>query len=243
MKSPPGRWAPIACILAATAILCFPLLRWGLPRGHDSIVHIQWYFCFSQQFWQRDLFPRWLASMNAGLGSPSMFVYGPLPYYAASLLHPLLAGSATPANLELGVAVWLATAFSGIAAYLWLQTMAGRLGALAGALAYLIVPYHLSIDLYTRATVPELWAFAWMPLILYFTARAIQTTAKSSIAGLAVSYGLLIATHLVATVLFTPVLLVYAAFLPRPGSRNSAFTRVALGIALGMGLAAAYVLP
>jgi hypothetical protein len=234
---------PITCLFAATTILCFPILRWGLPRGNDSIEHIQWYFCFSQQFWRGDLFPRWLASMNAGLGSPSMFVYGPLPYYAASLLHPLLANAANPANLELGVTVWLATAFSGVAAYLWLRLMAGQLAALAGALAYLIVPYHLNIDLYTRAAVPELWAFAWMPLILYFATGAIQTPAKSTLVGLAVSYALLISTHLVATLLFTPLLVAYAVFVAQPGLRMAALTRCALGMALGLGLSAVYALP
>jgi len=245
MKSAATRFLPIVWILAATVILGYPVLRWGLPRGHDSIVHVQWYACFSKQFWQGDLFPRWLASMNAGLGSPSLFVYGPLPYYATSLLEPLvrLWPSSSPENLDLGVSVWIVTAVSGLCAYLWLRTMVTVNAAVAGALVYLIVPYHLSIDLYTRAAVPELWSFAWMPLTLYFAGKVIRTPAKSSMAGLAIAYALLVCTHLVATVLFTPVLLGYAIVVTEAGNPSLALRRFAVAMALGIGLSAVYTLP
>ena len=36
------------------------------------------------QLWSGELYPRWLLGMNSGFGSPTFFVYGPLPYYAAA---------------------------------------------------------------------------------------------------------------------------------------------------------------
>src|SRR6476661_4413720 len=116
--------APILLILLASLAVSYPVLRFGmLPRGHDSIEHLQWYSCFASQLWSGELFPRWLERMNAGLGSPSFFVYAPLPYYIASLFRPVsrVLSVASPENFEMGLAVWMAVTLSGLFAYMWLR--------------------------------------------------------------------------------------------------------------------------
>jgi hypothetical protein len=237
---------PVAFILAITVIFGYPvLLHRMLPPGHDSIEHMQWYACFANQLWQGELFPRWLENMNAGLGSPSLFVYAPLPYYLAALLRPVswLLSTVDRENFELGVSVWIAFALSGLGSYLWLGSLVTKRAATIGTVVYLLAPYHLSIDLYTRGAVPELWSFAWIPLALHFATDVIRTYSKSAMAGLIITYALLILTHLFTTLLFTPVLVGYAILLMKDEGRLPALQRFAISLLVGIGLSAAYLLP
>lgn len=233
-------------LLIAGAGLAFawPLLRHGLPYGHDTVQHVCWYQCFADQFWSGDLYPRWLMKANDGLGSPIFFVYGPLPYIITSLLRPLavaLWGGGNPV-VELGLSAALALVASGLAAYAWLRRATTPAMGLAGALLYLLVPYHVAIDLYVRGALAEFWAFVWMPLALYFTHRLVEGR-RSALAGWAVAYALLILTHVFTALIFTPVPLLYAVVLSWGNRPARALRRVAAAMALGLGLSALYLLP
>src|SRR5258708_25266684 len=83
-----NRWLPPAIILAASLILTYPLLQHGLPYAHDSEEHLERYVNFVSQISQGELYPRWLANFNGGLGSPVMFVYAPFAYYVPAVLRP-----------------------------------------------------------------------------------------------------------------------------------------------------------
>jgi len=179
--------------------------------------------------------------MNSGLGSPDLFVYGPLPYYAAALFRIFGLGPAR----ELGISIWVALCLSGLAAYVWLRdVVAGRTAPTVTAVLYMVIPYHLKTDLYTRSALAEFWAFVWMPLILYFMRRLIRERTASALAGLAVSYTFLLATHLFTALLFSPIVLLYAGFYAQEwDGRFKSLTRVGFGLVLGTGLCAAYLLP
>lgn len=70
----------ILLVVACAVVLGFPLLRYGpLTDGHDTHEHLNFIKNFSAQFWHGDLYPRWLMDMNKGLGSPSFFVFPPVP--------------------------------------------------------------------------------------------------------------------------------------------------------------------
>ena len=238
--------APILLILAVSLAVGYPVLRFGmLPRGHDSIEHLQWYSCFADQLWSGDLFPRWLERMNAGLGSPSFFVYAPLPYYIASMFRPIsrVFSVASPESFEMGVSVWIAVALSGLFAYMWLRQVTSRNAAVFGSLVYLLAPYHLSIDLYARGAVPELWSFVWIPLALYCASRALATDSSLMTAGLAVAYALLIITHIFTALIFTPVLIGYGLHVAVSTGRSRQIVMLGLALVFGVALSAFYLFP
>lgn len=240
------RWMPCAIILVFSLVLSIPLFRDGLPYGHDTEEHLERYVCFAGQIAHGELYPRWLEKANGGLGSPVMFVYAPLAYYVPAVLRPVLnfRQDGSTESRELGVSLWLAMAISGLTAFLWLRTFVNNVWATtAGALLYLLLPYHFEIDLYTRAAVSEVWAFAWMPLILYFGCMTIRNRSLLSAIGLAVSYALLIYTHLLTTLIFTPVLLGAAFVWAKKGAYRAALLRIVLALGLGAGLSSAYLLP
>src|SRR5450755_3430262 len=82
---------PVDVLLVAVAaiLLTLPVLLHGpMVGGHDTCEHLNFTEHFTEQFWSCDLYPRWLLRMNHGLGSPSFFVFPPLPAFTDALLHP-----------------------------------------------------------------------------------------------------------------------------------------------------------
>lgn len=230
---------PLLFILAVSLVLGLPMLLYGpLVDGHDYYEHLNFTRHFSEQFWSGDLYPRWLVDMNHGLGSPSYFVFPPLPAYVATLLQPL-------ARLlhfnAFNVATFLPLLGSGICAFLWLQAMVGEKVAAACAAVYMLMPYHLAIDFYRRCAIPECWAFMWMPLVLYLTNRVIAGK-RRAVAGLAIAVALMIFSHLVTLAMFFPIPLAVAILQSRRGQRLRSVIRVGAAMALGAGVSAAYLL-
>jgi hypothetical protein len=230
---------PIVFIFVVSLALGLPMLLYGpLVDGHDFSEHLNFTKHFSEQFWSGDFYPRWLADMNHGLGSPSYFIFPPLPAYVATLLQPL-------ANVLHFNAFNVATFFplfgSGICAFLWLHTTVSRKIAAACSALYMLMPYHLAIDFYRRCAIPECWAFMWMPLVLYFTNRVIAGKQRA-IAGLAVAYALMIFSHLVTVAMFFPIPLALTMLQSRREQRLRSAIRVGAAMALGAGISAVYLL-
>ena len=85
---------------------------------HNLIpYHLKWSKHFVEQFWQGDVYPRWLINMNDGLGSPTFFFYAPIPYYFSSLFHPLFPND-TSGWFQLSLSTSLAMVASGITAFI-----------------------------------------------------------------------------------------------------------------------------
>lgn len=233
---------PVLLIVAVALLAGIPVLRFGIPLGHDAAEHLSWYQCFIAQLGAGELYPRWLQGMNGGLGSPDLFVYSPLPYYAAAVFHPFIGRGRE--IYDLGFSIAGAIIAAGLAAYFWFRQLAPeRLIPALGALVYLGIPYYLKTDLYPRVALAEFWAFAWMPIILGFTHLTVRSRSRAAMAGLAAGWGLLFATHLFTTLLFLPVGLIYAFWLADPGQRLGSFFRACGGMLLGAALAAVYLLP
>lgn len=236
-------------ILMVGLVLGLPVLIGGFPRlGDDGATHGVWSRYFVTQWQQGEWYPRWLSGMNHGQGSAAFFYYSPVPYWATSLLSFSPVGDAYPWD-AMGRSMALALILSGFTAYLWLQGVTSRKAALAGSLIYMVLPYHLAIDLYARSAIGEFWAFAWMPLILYcisgIATRARTLSVGVFVAGLAVSYALLAMTHLPTTLLMTPVAIAYTLWGIEIDKRNRllATALIAGGLLLGVGLAMIFLMP
>ncbi len=232
----------LSLVICAGLIAVLPVLFGGLPFfSHDGAVHAVWYSNFARQFWAGEFYPRWLAGMNEGLGSPTFFYYPPLAYY---LTVPFYFLSKTDASgwRQLGFAASIAQIASGVCAYLWLKNIAQRHAAAIAAAIYVWMPYHLAFDLYRRAALAEIWTFVWLPLVLHFTHK-ICAERKNAFLGFAVCYALLVMTHLPITLIFSPLPLSYALFLSKKQSRIKNLFFVAGAMLLGTGLSAVYLLP
>jgi hypothetical protein len=234
---------PILFISAAGLIFTIPVVIYGIPFLSDDGVthHALWYTHFSAQFWAGDPYPRWLMGMNEGLGSPVFYYYPPVPFFLTSLLRPFFPGDLHGWH-QLGLSASLALIASGFCAYLWLKDLTGRNSALVAAVLYMATPYHLAADLYIRGSFAEYWAFVWMPVILFFTNKIVNAN-KLAVAGLAVSYALLVMTHLPTTLIFSPIPVCYALYVSGRVQKLRVTGKVLAGLALGMGLSAVFLWP
>lgn len=231
-----------AVLILAVAALCLSLPMFVLgpmPAGHDNLQHINFGKYFAQQFWHGDLYPRWLLNMNHGLGSPSLFVYPPLPSYVYALLLPVTSVLHIDA---FAAGEFLCLLVSGLSAFLWIGTMANARISLVVATLYMMLPYHLTVDFYRRGALAECWALAWLPLVLYFVTRVVGNK-RDAAAGLAVAYALLIVSHLISVLIASALPMLLAVVLANRGRKMQDFFKVLGGLALGTAISAAYLLP
>jgi len=231
----------VLMILVACAITA-PAIVYGIFGAHDLVAyHLRWSKHFGEQLWHGDLYPRWLIDMNGGFGSPTFFTYGPAAYYATALLWPLF--KTDPLGwYQVGASAAAAVVLSGLTFNLWARDIVSARAALIGALIYMTLPYHVAVDLYTRFAFGELWAFVWIPLILFFARRMIRAE-RMPLVGFALSLAMLLMTHIIAFVMFAPVAVSYGPFVAGGTERVRTFARTIGGIVLAVGLGAIYWIP
>jgi hypothetical protein len=236
-------WVHVCLLLALAFVLSWPVWFHGAPDlAHDTPEHAVCVRNFAKQFWQGDLYPRWLSDSNAGLGSPFLFFYPPLPSYVAALVWPMVHDH-DPYGTKLdGLTLGIGMLLSGVAAYVWLRSFAGAKSALAGAAVYVLAPYHVAIDLYTRAGLPEFWIFVWLPLVLRAAGGIVQKE-RWALPSLAVTYALAIFSHPTIAMVFGAVVCVYAIVFAEPVRRIRSAVMTAGGLALGVGLSATLLAP
>ena len=229
-------------ILAIAALLCLPCLLAGIPPGYDSPTHVSYQYHFNQQFWNGELYPRWLVHANKGYGSPTFFIQYPLPYFGTALLR--VAGLFRPSThreaRELGVFCFFVVLAAGFAGRFWFCKRFSTVASTLAAIAYMALPYVLA-SLYTRTAIGELAAFVWMPLI-FATCDSLEPKVVG-ILGLLVA--LLIVSNLLIACLFVPATILYSLGAGTLTSRSVA-RRIAIlfaGLVLGAGVGAVYLMP
>lgn len=231
----------LGVIAGAGIVLTLPVLILGIPFfSDDGVMHAMWYAHFSEQLSSGNIYPRWLINMNAGLGSPVFFYYPPVPFFITSLLRPFFANDPQGWH-QVGVSCSMALVASGIAVYFWLKEITDEISALVAAVLYMSMPYHLA-EIYVRGALAELWAFVWMPLVLFFINRIVAGRNLAGV-GLAVCYALLIMTHLPTTLIFSIVPVGYAFFTANKESRMKTVVVTLASLLIGIGLSAVYLLP
>jgi len=234
---------PIGTIVLAGLLLSYPLLVWGFPPAPDMAEHIPWFRSFSAQFHSGEWYPRWLRHTNSGLGSPSLFVYAPLPYWLASLFESVLPAM-NVANRDirlLGLFSALLLIVSGLSSYLWVSGFASRRGAVVAAIVYMLLPTTL-MDFYYFGNLPTHTAYALMPVALYFAHRIIKGQSWG-LPGFSLAVAALALTHLWTTAIFFVVPPAWALFTAKSNIRLSAFFKICIGYGTGFCISAIYLLP
>ncbi len=158
------------------------------------------------------------------------------------LFWPLVAARDPYGYMISGFSAVLATLLSGLTAYAWIRTLTTARAAVVGAVVYMVVPYHVAIDLYNRGAAAEYWLFVWLPLVMMYAQRIVGNVPYSAV-WLAVTYALCAYSHGTVAAVFAAVPITYVVLFSQPGSRIRQIVLAGLGIAGGIGLAAVYLLP
>jgi hypothetical protein len=234
-----------------------PLMQPGYFWGaHDARSSVYFLFEFNKSIGDGILWPRWGPDWGFGYGYPFWNIYGPLAYFVGEGLY-LLGFDYVPA---VKIVFALSVLGSAAAMYLFVRRLLGRPAGLVAGLVYVYVPYHL-FDLYVRAALSESFGFIFIPLVFWGFFELVDRPRLNAFIGTGLAYAGLMLTSNLLGLLLTPTLGLFVAILMllrlkdgklEAGGRKlvTAFRRLirlgaapALGLALGIGLSAIFVLP
>lgn len=238
------RLIPYILVLLLSLPTVFNLMRPGYFPMHDDLQSIRVYG-MTQCIEQGQIPCRWVADMGYGYGYPQFNFYGPLPYYVMSLFNYF--GVGVFDSVKIGFA--LSLLLGNLAMFALAQSLFGNVySALLATLVYAYAPYRAS-DLYSRGAMGESWAFVFMPMILLGIKKLTDKQNWKNLVFTGLGFALLMATHNITTLIFTPVALIWGGvlFLRHHGKLLdniiSAFKWLLGSVAWGTLLSAFFVFP
>lgn len=203
-------WMWMIVLFGVALLPLINLTSSGLPITHDGQDHVARIANFYASLTEGILIPRWAAKLNWGYGHPILMFLYPFPSYVASLFH--LIGFSFVDSTKLVFAVGFIASF--FAMYLWAASSWGRAAGVLAAVLYTFAPYRF-IDLYVRGAIGEHVAFIFPPLICYGLFRLSRQTkvTASTWVWISVSCALLILSHNALSLMFLPLIALYALYL------------------------------
>lgn len=236
----PAFWTA-AAVLAAV-MLTLGMAALGTTSGHSGGINLSWFAQYRDVLLGGAL-PRHLPQMWAGLGGLDFFFYGHVPYFTASLVSLACGDCADSTVFAAGSGIGYGLSL--LTFHAFARRFVGPAAALAGALVYALLPYHLGVDWIWRQAAAEAFSYAFMPLV----ARGIDIALRDrrSASSLAIAVALQLATHLPTAVLavhvFGATVIVWMLAVRRPARIAGALARLTGLSAVGAMLAAPFWLP
>ena len=238
----------LVVVFLFAALVMLPILFYGVPFGYDLPHHYQCALTYRDAILAGDFYPSWTTLRNLGFGSMELRLYPPVSHYVLALFS-LLTG-------EWFLATWLTFTFWWIVGsagvYLWArEVFPAPATAVVAAIVYAVMPYRLN-QAYLVFFYGELAGTAIVPFCFAFLARILrerETTNQClsqkenrlvslNVVGLAVSYALLILTHLPLTLIVSLALAIYFLVSLRFDLKASLIASARFAIAVLLGLAA-----
>ena len=180
----------------------------GLFKGHDTLLHVARASSFFQSLSEGNLIPRWGGNLNLGYGHPSLMFYYPAPSYLAALLHVVGFSFVDCIKIIFGLG-YMTSIF---AMYIWSKEAWGNRAGFIAAILYGFAPYRF-VDLYIRGALGEHLTFLLMPLILLGLLKHARDSSFRWLCFTGLFVGVLILTHNVVSIMFLPILALYALYL------------------------------
>lgn len=222
------------CLIAVTPWLTRP----GLPAGTDAEIHVPRVAEFARILADGVLYPRWAPDFYLGYGYPLFNFYAPLVYYLAQPFYLF-----TSAAGAVKMVFILGALLAGLGMYAFARRSLGRTAGIVAAAAFLCAPYLVLIDPFVRLDLPEYFAVACMPWVLWGFDRLLEGGPRAGVAVAALPLAALALTHNVMLMLFTPLLVAYLLLRLILARERSAWARVVGAGALAVGLSAVFWLP
>ena len=181
---------------------------------------------------------RWVPDLGYGYGYPLFIYYPPLAYYLMEIFH--LVGFSFLDSIK--IEFILTFIFSGLAMFLLSRSLWGDFGGLVAAVFYVYAPYRAT-DVYSRGAVGEFTALVFLPLIFWAILEFVRQKKTKYLIFLALSYGGLLLTHNITSLIFTPVVVLWGLFLLWYYQAWKLLPKLLGGAILGVGLAGFFILP
>jgi len=219
--------------------LVYPALTYPIEeRTVDAAAfHIYRGIVFSAARADGWLYPRWVQTINGGLGGPLFSFYSPLVYGLMDALHAL--GLAHALGWRVLVAAALVAVAAGtyqLALALFKRSDVALLAAVSGS----YTPYLVQ-EFFRRGS-PQGLAIALYPWVLWLLLRLAERPSGGRLAAVGLLWAALILLHNVAALIFLPFLGLFLIYLAWRAGRQALGLGL-LAITAGSLVAAFYVLP
>lgn len=116
---------------------------------------------------------RWVSDLGYGFGYPLFNFYGPLPYYIGGIFKIIGFDAIAGAKAMIIIGILLSV----VTMYIFISSLAGNIAGVIISILYLYAPYH-AVNVYVRGAIGELYAYAFLPLIVYGFYKIIQKKEK-----------------------------------------------------------------
>lgn len=230
-------WFLIVVVIGLAPL--YPLLHPGMFEGHDSQDHVARIANFYANLQEGIIIPRWAENLNWGYGHPILMFLYPLPSYTAALFHAIGFSLIDATKIVFGLGFFL----SGLTMYLWIRKLWGREAGAVAAILYLLAPYRF-VDLYVRGAIGENFFFIWPPLILYCYHQLIKTRSMRYLIFGSLAMGCMILSHNALSIIYLPLMGVYAVLLILTSSRKITTTLLSAAMTmLGFAVSAFFWIP
>lgn len=199
-----------------------------LPHTHDGLVHLPRIAAYFKALGDSQIPVRWAGDLNYGYGMPLFnFIYQ-LPYFIASVFLFLGTNLATSFKLTLA----LSYVSSGIFMYAFSQAFfKDKYKAFLVTIFYQFAPFRL-VELLIRGSFGEVYAYAFLPLVLFGLVRRNFTLTS-------VAAALLVLSHNSVSLLFFAVVVIFALFFVE----KRFWPKSGLSLICGLSLSAFYWVP
>lgn len=221
--------------LTLTLMLLWPMVIAPYFSHHDDMQATRLYE-MHQCFKDFQLPCRWVPDLGGEYGYPLYNYYAPLAYYYGEIWY-LITG-----NLILSAKIMFSTAFIGGYVFMYLlgRKLWGERGGVLSGVFFSYAPYHASL-LYVRGAMGELWGIMFFPIIFWAMLKLKEKPDLKSSAILALTIAGLAVAHNLSTMLFLPILVLFALIV---GFKKKKFLCLAIvALLLGLSLSAFYILP
>ncbi len=206
-----------------------PVLIYGLPYGYDLPHHYQCAMTYYESILTGDFYPSWSLNRNFGFGGMETRLYPPVSHYALAVFYLIIGDWQFATFLTLAFFTFI----GGVGVYLWAREYMPASQAVFAGCIYNLLPYHLT-QIYNTFFYAEFVGSCVLPFTFLFISRVCRRGKMSDVIGLAVSFAVLILTHLPLTVIGAICFIVYGLSLLKREKIISQISKLAAGSFLGL---------
>jgi hypothetical protein len=192
------------------------------------LTHIRFAIAFQDGFSSGQFFPSW-ANDNFGYGSIGIRFYPPLSAYTLAVVH-VFANDWVTAFL-ISLFAWMCAGCIGV--YLFVKDWGTPGFGLLAAMLYAVVPHHLA-EIFQFFLYAEFAAWAVIPFCFLFVSRICRGGTWIDVVLFALSFSILILTHIPTTIIILFCLPIYVLLLFDWSNYKRIFLQLATATALAL---------
>lgn len=214
-------------------LVLLPTVFFGVYKGVDLSQHVQFSTSFYGFILDGEFYPGWAGAENLGYGSVGVRFYPPLTPFLFALMK-IIGGSWHAATW---LTLWIFTFAGAFGIFKWAGEFASESKAFWAGALFIFVPYHV-YQIQNASQLAEYAGCSLLPFSFLFVTRICRGGGGNfrDVVCLAVSFALLILTHLPTTVTGAICLVIYALCLIE--KKNFAETVLKLSAGAGAALLA-----